>query len=167
MARATRIILQAIVYAAIAIAIGYLSAAPAYRPIPSGKGLITLTFVHAGARRFDCRRLTAEEIAALPPNMRRPEDCPRERVPLYTELSVDGNVLIRADLEPAGVARDGPASVYRKLLVDPGRRHISVRLRDTSRAEGYDHVFERTVEIAPGQHVVIDFRPEQGGFQLL
>jgi len=165
--QAGKILGQALVYGAFAAIVGYLSAAPSYGRIPTGKALITLSFTHAGVRRFECRRLSPEEIAALPPNMRRPEDCPRERVPLLVELRLDDIALLSAVLQPAGVARDGSSSVYRKFVAEPGRHQLDIRLRDTARAAGFDHTFAVAVDIARGQHIVIDFKPEKGGFLLL
>jgi hypothetical protein len=49
-----------------------------------------------------------EEIAKLPPNMRRPLDCPRGRRPIYVELDVGHQVSYRASLPPTGIAGDGP-----------------------------------------------------------
>ena len=165
--RALKVAGQTLVFAAFATVVGYFSAAPSYDRIPSGKALITLSFNHVGARRFECRRLSPEEIAALPPNMRRPEDCPRERVPLLLEVRVDGAILAATELQPVGLARDGPSSVYRNFLVEPGRHQLELRLRDTPRTDGYDHAYARAVDVVPGQHIVIDFKPDKGGFQIL
>jgi hypothetical protein len=57
--------------------IGYFATSPKYRQIPDDVALIKLSISHLGDR--ECRKRTPEELAKLPPNMRAPMDCPRER----------------------------------------------------------------------------------------
>jgi hypothetical protein len=154
---------QGAVYLLLALGIGYFSDRPAYTHFPPDMALIKLSFAHGGQKE-DCRRRTAEELANLPPNMRRPMVCSRERLPVAVELLIDGAPLYQAVLPPTGLAGDGPSRAYQRFAVPPGRHELSARLRDTDRAEGFD--FERTavVELAPAQSLAIDFRAEMGGF---
>ena len=69
---------------------------PVYRQVPEGSAIIVLTFVHGADRKAECRKLSAEEIAKLPPNMRKLQDCPRGRRPIYVELDLSGRDLFRA-----------------------------------------------------------------------
>lgn len=158
---------QSVLYAAFALLIGYFATLPVYTHMDPGASAITLSFGHAGERKTPCRRLTPEEIAALPPNMRRPMDCPRERVPLLVELVVDGERLFRAALPPSGVAGDGTATAYERFVVTPGLHVITARLRDSRRLEGFDYEHEQSVELAAGENLVIDFRADTGGFRFL
>jgi hypothetical protein len=57
--------------------IGYFATLPKYRQIPDDVALIKLSISHLGDR--ECRKRTPEELAKLPPNMRAPMECPRER----------------------------------------------------------------------------------------
>jgi hypothetical protein len=54
----------------------------AYRHLASDQALIKLSFTRVGKPVGDCRKLSAEELAKLPPNMRAPTVCPRERSPV-------------------------------------------------------------------------------------
>lgn len=155
---------QAVVYVLIAILIGYFANAPAYVHFPPDKGLIKLSFGHGGKPKGECHRLTAEELAALAPNMRKPFDCPRERVPVVVELELDGVPLYYASLAPSGITSDGPSRVYERFAVPTGQHRLVARLRDTDRTEGFD--YERAVdfELAPSHIFVVDFRSETGGF---
>ena len=126
--------------------------------------LVKLSFSHPGQPKGECRRLTPEEIAALPANMRKPMDCPRERVSLYVELLVDGKLLFSGDLPPSGLAGDGTSTVYQKFPLMPGNHHLSVRLRDSNRAQGFDYEGESDVTLKAGQNFVIDFKKSLGGF---
>jgi hypothetical protein len=144
--------------------LGYFSTNPAYIHIDPNSAVIRLSFNHAGARTGDCRHLTPEEIAELAPNMRRPLDCPRGRVPLLVELKIDGVLLYLASPSPSGLAGDGPATVYERFVVPPGRHELTVRLRDSLRTEGFDYESRVQVELTAQQNFAIDFRAETGGF---
>ena len=141
-----------------------LSNWPRYDQVSRGSGVVMLSFVHGADRKGECRRLTPEEIAKLPPNMRRVQDCPRERRVVYVELDVDGRNAYRADLRPTGIAGDGPSRVYQRFVLPAGRHDLAVRMRDTARAEGFDHEGRERVDLAPDQMLVIDYRPESGSF---
>lgn len=155
---------QALVYGAIMVMLGYFATEPAYRHFPEGYARITMTFSHGGKPRGGCRRRTAEEIAKMPPNMRRPFDCPRNRLPVYVQLQVDGNTVYEESIDATGVQSDGPSRIYKAVRVAAGSHKISARLRDSERTEGFDYEREVDVALEPAQHLVIKFRAEAGGF---
>lgn len=159
-----RLILQVLIYALVAAGLVWFSTQPAHTHMDPKLALVKLSFSHPGQRKEDCRKLTPEEIAALPPNMRRPEFCGRERVPLRVELDMDGSALLRADLLPSGLARDGVGTVYRRFPVMAGRHEFVVRLRDTRRNEGFDYERSAVLVLQPMQNLAIDFQPDAGGF---
>ena len=156
---------QAAAYAAFALVIGWFSSAPVWRHTDPGRAQIKLSLRHAGEKASECRRLSPEEIAALPPNMRKPMDCPRGRVPVALEVEIDGAPVLAESLPPAGLSGDGASSAYHRFQVDAGEHRIVARLRDSRRAEGFDYQGETTVVLAPRQNFVIDFQPGLGGFQ--
>jgi hypothetical protein len=155
---------QFVVLAALVGFAAALSNAPAYQQIPADTGVIKLSFSHQADRSHECRRRTPEELAKLPPNMRRPMDCPRERRGLFAEFEIDGVMAFRGELPPSGLAKDGPSQVYRRFTVPAGSHTVTARLRDTPRTDGFDHERTETVTVAPGQSLALDFRPEHGGF---
>jgi len=154
---------QAAAYLVFIALIGY-GTGVTHTHFPPEKALIKLSFTHGAARTTDCRRLTADELAKLPPNMRRPVECARGRGAVFAELIVDDEMLFSASLPPAGLSHDGPSRVYRSFVVTPGRHRLLIRLRDTPRSSGFDYTREAEVELAPQQNFVIDFRPEGDGF---
>lgn len=162
MKRAARLILGTVMTTAIVAGAAVLSAWPSYRAIPEGTALLRLSFSHGGART--CRDLSEQELAKLPPNMRRTEVCDRERQPLLVELDLDGETVYRAVLPPSGIAGDGPAGVYERFVLPAGEHDVAIRLRDTDRAEGFDHTAERRISLVPEQSFAIDFQPVAGGF---
>jgi hypothetical protein len=155
---------QFLVILALFGAVAALADWPVYRQTPPGTGIVMLSFVHGADRRAECRSLTPEEIAKLAPNMRRLQDCPRARRPLQIELDVGDQVVYRASLQPTGIAGDGPSRVHKRFVLPAGQHDLAVRMRDTARAEGFDHERLARITLAPDQMLVVDFRPETGGF---
>jgi hypothetical protein len=164
MSTAVRTAGQFVIILALFAGVAVLSSRPAWRQIPEQSGVMLLTFVHGADRKGECRRLSPEEIAKLPPNMRRVQDCPRVRRAIYVELDVDGRNVYRADLPPTGIAGDGPSRVYQRFVLPAGKYDVAVRMRDTARAEGFDHERRESVSFLPAQLFVIDYRAESGEF---
>jgi hypothetical protein len=167
MARLFQYLGQAIAYALFAVVVGYFATQPAYTHLDPEKAQIKLSFGHAGQHTTECRRLTQEELNQLAPNMRRPLDCPRGRLPVLIELELDGELLYREALPPSGLAGDGVSTAYKTFPVDPGPHRLVARLRDSKRTEGFDHEKASTITLSPQQNFVIDFHPSRGGFLFL
>lgn len=164
MANALRILLQVALYAAFAVVIGWLSVLPPFEYASDTMATIKLSLSHATERVEPCVKLTPEEMAELAPNMRRGVSCVRERVPLTIEIDIDGNNVVALEAEPAGLWNDGPASIYERFEIVPGKHRITARLRDSSRTEGWDYTYNDDVVLEPGRYFTISFRPETGGF---
>lgn len=153
---------QVVLYGAFAAVIAVFSNWPTYRHLPEDHALIRLSMVHHAQRLHECEAVSAEELAALPPNMRAPMRCQRERAPLTVEIDIDGALVHRQTVSPSGLSGDGPASVYRRLTVPAGVHHVSVRLRDSVRSDGFDFERNGIVDLAPAQILVVDFEAENG-----
>ena len=152
------------VLAAVFAGAASLSNWPVHRSLPEGVGVLTLSFHHGADRGAACRPATPEELAALPPNMRRPQICPRERPPVRVEMDIDGARAFEADVAPSGIGRDGPSRVHRRFVLPAGDHEIAVRMRDRPDEETFGWQAARTVRIGPADHRVIDFRANAGGF---
>jgi hypothetical protein len=155
---------QIIAYGIFAIVLGYFSNSPAYTYHDPEKALLMVSFSHASQTKEECRRFTQEELAELAPNMRRPMDCPRERVPVYLEITMDDEVVVSNSYSPTGLAKDGSTSIYESIPVKPGKHELVSRMRDSRRKEGFDYTSKITVDLEPRELFVIDFRKELGGF---
>lgn len=155
---------QIVAYTLFAVTVGYLATSPAYTYLEPGLAVIKLSFSHAGEHSEACRRLTQEELNALPPNMRRPISCPRKRIALQVELELDGETIYRDELPPSGLAGDGASTAYKKFPVSAGKHRIVARLRDSRDTDGFDYEKAAEISLSPQQNFVIDFRPELGGF---
>jgi hypothetical protein len=157
---------QALLYGLFALIIGYFSNSPPYRHLPPDQALIKLSFSHEGKRVAACRERTAEDLSKLPPNMRAPMDCPRERSPVRVEIDLDGNPAYRHVAMPSGLSRDGASTVYRRFPVSSGQHRLAVRLNDDARTVGFNYHREETVTLKPSEVLVIDFNQEAGGITL-
>ena len=157
---------QLVFYVAVMAVIGYLSSRPVYTRVPAEAAQIKLAFSHGANRREPCRRLTPAEIAKLPPNERKPMDCSRERLPIHLQLEIDGELVLDRELHPTGLSKDGPARIYEAFTVPAGSHDLILRLKDSDRAQGFDYVEERSVELLPRDNLAVDFRPDSGGFTI-
>ena len=158
-----RYALQALAYGAFAAVLGYFSTAPAYRLRADNEAVLKLSFTHSARLAHACRERSESEMAKMAPNMRQKMDCPRERSVLKVELDMDGKLLYRIDAPPAGLNRDGAATVYRRLAIPAGRHQFRARLADGPDGE-FRFTGESAVELAPGQVLVVDFAADGSGF---
>jgi hypothetical protein len=164
--KALRIAAQLALYAPLMALLAYFSTGPRFAVVAPGEALVRVSFIHATERRQACRQRSEAELAKLAPNMRAALDCPRERAPLLVELEIDGRVLLRREVQPSGLRRDGNAVVYQRMALPAGRHRVVARLRD--RAEGdFNHVRDEIVHLAAGRVLIIDFNAAQGGFVFL
>ncbi|HEY5645278.1 MAG TPA: hypothetical protein VIS76_05025 [Pseudomonadales bacterium] len=147
--------------------LGYCSNSPPYRHLGTGLSTIMLSVHHAGQVLGTCRERSAEELAALPENMRAPLVCPRERSPLVLELLLDGRTMFSETLAARGVHHDGRASVYRRLTVTSGEVDVLVRLKDHVDQETFPYVSRLRTDLRPGANLVIDFDSDAGRFVFL
>lgn len=155
---------QLIVYAGMALWLGHFANRPVYTHVPPNKALIKLSVVHGAQRKGKCRKRTQEELQSMNPNMRTPLDCPRERLPIRIEIVLDGELLYDEAASAAGLAHGGTTRVYERFAVPSGPHKLIARMVDSARTEGYDFERAATIELAPRENFVIDFRAEAGGF---
>ena len=104
-------LLQALNLAVFMGLIWYFASYPSIRLIGDDEAVLTVAFAHAGQLREPCRRLSQEELNQLAPNMRNPEDCPRERSPVTIEVELDRELVYRETLSPPGLFGDGGVDI--------------------------------------------------------
>ena len=111
-----RIAVMALVLGGLAAVTGILAATIPWRQLGEDQAVVRLSIRHATAPKIACKPLTPQEMAELPPNMRRPVDCPRERWPVYVELENNGRLLYRGTHQPSGLWNDGAVSLQQPLI---------------------------------------------------
>jgi hypothetical protein len=157
-----RYLLQVFNYAIFMALIWYFATSPSVRVIEDDEAMITVAFAHAGETVAECRRLSQEELMKLPPNMRKPEACPRERSPIIIEATLDGDIVYSATLMPPGIFNDGGVNIYYNSKVPAGEHLFKIKMDDSVRKEGFDHTFEQNVTIEPQQIMLVEFEPLKG-----
>lgn len=157
---------QALAYTIFAAVLGLLSVWPEYRMLAPQQAILSLSFSHAGERIGECRQLSQEELNKLPPNMRVPAECPRERHSVYTRLTSDEQVLYAGTLQPSGFWKDGKANVYQRVIIDAGHHSVVVGLNDVGSGPEFSHEARFELEVLPGQNRVITFDGLAGQFVL-
>lgn len=157
---------QGLLYALFAGVIGVFSQWPVYHHLGADQALIKVSLTHTGKPVAECQKVSDADLAKLPPNMRAPMKCPRERSPVSVEVDIGGLPAVRRSAAPSGLSRDGASALYQRLVVPAGVHRIAVRLNDDARQAGFTHQREATVQLAPAQVLVIDFDATRGGITL-
>ena len=161
-----KVVGEILAYTVFAAAIGVLSVWPRYELVADDQAFVSIAFVHAGERVGECRRLTQEELNALPPNMRKPSECPRERHPLRVELRSGTEILYRDILLPSGLWSDGKSNVYQRIVVATGLHELFVGMNDSGGEQGFDYEQSVTIDVSAGRNIVIRFDEKNQRFDI-
>jgi len=149
-------------YAIFMFIVWFFSVYPSYQHTAPNDSVIALSFSHAGQPISECRKRTPEELAELPPNMRLPMDCPRQRSPIEVELSLDDEVVFHEIFEAKGASGDWGVDVFKRFPVPAGGYKLKVRLKDSVRVDDYNYNYENPVNLEPHQLLLVDFKTNQG-----
>jgi hypothetical protein len=142
----------------------YFSFSPPYVRLNPDESVITLTLSHAGKPVSECHKNSQEELNKLPPNMRKLEDCPRERSPVKIEVLMDGAPVIDEVVDPPGLYKDQGVDIYHSVKVPTGDHELEIRMNDNIRVEGPTHQYQQSVSLEPAQLLVIHFSSGQNQF---
>lgn len=157
-----RYLLQAFNYTIFMALIWYFATSPSVRVIEDNEAMITVAFAHAGETVAECRRLSQEELMKLPPNMRKPEDCPRERSPIIIEAMLDGKIVFSETMLPPGIFNDGGVNIYYNSKVPAGKHMFEIKMDDSVRKQGFNHQLTQDIDIKPTQILLVEFEPLKG-----
>ena len=152
-----KLLVEILMYTLFAVVVGALSVWPPYELVEEDRAIVSLVFAHAGERVGECRTFSQEELNKLPPNMRKPADCPRERHPVRVELRSGDQVLYEETLLPSGIWSDGKASIYQRIEVPSGAHDLFIGMNDSGGDRGFDYEKSTTLDLAPGRNLVIRF----------
>lgn len=153
-------------YALFFMLVAALSAGPSVRLLGDDEAIVSLSFSHAAKRIGECIRLSQDELDALPPNMRKPDQCPRERHPLRIEMLLDGQSVFKASIAPSGLHSDGKSTVYERVQIVAGVRELSVLMNDSGMSGHPDYELTEQVKIPPGQNLVVYFDADAQQFKI-
>jgi len=159
-----RLVLQIFNYGIFMALVWYFSFAPPYIRLDPDQAMITLSISHAGELVADCRQLSPEELAKLPPNMRLGTSCDRERSPVDLEISLDGDSVFRTTAEPPGLYKDQGVDIYHSIKVPTGTKQMLVKMNDNIRVKGPTFTHEQEITLEPAQLLTIQFSTSTGQF---
>lgn len=157
-----RYLLQAFNYSLFMGLVWYFASAPVVTLIGEDEARLTIAFAHAGQLREPCRQLSQEELNLLAPNMRKLDDCPRERSPVTIEAELDGEPFYRAVLQPPGLFGDGGVDVFYSHKIRAGDHRLTLKMNDSVRIDGFNHEFRQGISIEPAQILLVGFDPRKG-----
>jgi hypothetical protein len=152
----TQIIGQVLAWGLFVVLTGVFAQWPRYSTLPEGHGELKLSMAHLTERLEPCVELSPEELAALPPNMRVAERCPRARAHAVLGLRVDGELLLTEAVRPTGLAKGGRTYLQGNWSLPAGDYALELFLRDTPREEGFDKVQHFTLSLAAGESVLLN-----------
>lgn len=157
-----RYVLQIFNYTIFMAIIWYFATSPSVRVIDDDESMVTVAFSHSGETLEECRRLSQEELLKLPPNMRKLDDCPRERSPIILEASLDGESIYSKTMLPPGIFKDGGVNIFFSNRVPAGKHSFKIKMDDSVRKQGFNHVFEQDINLAPAQILLVEYEPLTG-----
>jgi len=156
--------LQAFNYTLFMGIVWYFSIKPPYHQLEEGQAVITLAFSHAAELREPCVKKTQEELMKLPPNMRVPMNCTRERSPVTVELHLDDELMTKQVLEAPGLHNDQGVDYFQRLKVPAGTHQLRVWMNDDVNVDGATYRHEQEISLQPEQQLLVDFDAGSGGF---
>lgn len=161
MTGASRLALAVLATLGFAAAIAAGSHVPTAVEDPTGARL-RLAWKIRGDRVETCRTLSADELAALPPHMRRERVCEGRVPPYHLTVVVNGTTRVRDTVYPAGARSDRGVFVLRDLALAPGRVDVDVSfVQDpvTASAGPVSHPLRllRTLDLDAGQVALVTY----------
>jgi quinol-cytochrome oxidoreductase complex cytochrome b subunit/coenzyme F420-reducing hydrogenase delta subunit len=102
-----------------------------------------------------CRELKPEEMESLPPHMRSPVECTRERWPVLLRLDIDDEKRLDGEYQPSGLWSDGPAYVYEKFRVEPGLHTIRLTIKELNKPS--EIIRSEPIDFQAGRAVVLNY----------
>jgi len=164
----------ALLLSVLAVWIVIQGSAVEYRPAEAERALLRLSWRLSAEVGEICRPATEEELAELPVHMRTDEICEPMDSGFDLVVTLDEDTLVAERLEGRGARGDRPISILREWPLAPGKHRLTVRLTPvgevgdrTGAGEVQERELERTVEVAPGEVVVVAIQPETGRLILI
>lgn len=128
---------------------------PRHAPLPPGHGELRLSLVHTTDRLQPCRKLSQAELLALPPNMRKAEQCERARAPAHAWLEINGRERLDAIVIPVGLHDDGRVYLHRRWSLPAGRYALHLGLRDQPGEGGPNHEYRFELDLRAGASALL------------
>lgn len=131
--------------------------------------VLKLSIKHAGHRTVECDdmrllneeaeryRAMIKETRSAKMKLKKLGSCSRGRNPVYVELYADERLLVSGDFQAGGWTKDGASFIYGKYPIAPGKRRVTVKMRDSGQPDVFDYSFSKEVEFEAGRLRVVKF----------
>lgn len=149
---------QVLAYAFFMFFIAYFSSSPDWYHSQPENATVKVSIRHPGKLVGECRELSEEEMAKLPPNMKVPKVCPRERSPVKLSIEMDDKILYESNAQPSGLQKDGVSTFYGRFEIPRGDHLVRAVLRDDVNNPDQGYSVEKRISVKPRQVLVIDFK---------
>ncbi len=80
------------------------------------------------------------------------------------ELLLDGKLLVKEVAHPPGLYKDLGVDIYHNVKVPIGTHRLEVRMNDDVNVQGPTYTYEETIELEPGQLLIVNFDSDAGRF---
>ncbi|MDH3291268.1 MAG: hypothetical protein OEO20_15590 [Gemmatimonadota bacterium] len=107
-----------------------------------------------------CRRLTDDELAALPQHMRRDEICERRLQPWRLEVTLDGTSVADDTVRAKGAREDRPLYVFRQLPLPPGTHALRAVFTPIGESGRAPLELDASVTIETREVVLVTYDPD-------
>ncbi len=118
----------------------------------------------------DCRKLTPQELEALPMHMRRPEVCETRAVPYRLEVAIAGRPVLDRTYTAAGIHGDRPLTVDEEIGLSAGPHDVAVRFAPSADAHAAtappSFSYDGTIEFPDGRIRVATLNAAGTGFEI-
>ncbi len=154
--------LAAVCSLALVLALGALSRVPYGAGEGAEQGVLRLSWRLRGARVRECRRLSPEELEALPIHMRRPEVCEGRVAPYRLQVTIDGALVEDTLVSAAGARQDRPIYVWREIHLPVGEHRVGITFTTESAPSGPAPArlaLDTVIVISPGHYALVTLEP--------
>lgn len=125
-------------------------------PPATGPELI-VSFKHPGRTSENCRTVTSEENARVPPHMRRDRICERKRAPVRLRVRIDGTTVMVKSFPPRGIHGDEASVALERIPVSAGPHQVTVEIGDGPDPTEWNYQDQRTLSFHTGRRRVVLF----------
>ncbi|MEW5849597.1 MAG: hydrogenase iron-sulfur subunit [Myxococcota bacterium] len=145
-----------------AVTLGTVAFSELPHPPPPPEAPLVVSFKHPGRSGENCRTLSEQEKAAMPPHMRRDVVCERGRASVRMRVLVDGAEVLSRTYPPKGLFSDGVSIAVERVDVPPGTHVVGVQLGETGDPQEWTFTAQQSLTFGPRERHAVLFERADG-----
>jgi hypothetical protein len=75
---------------------------------------------------------------------------------------LDGETIYNKTMLPPGIFNDGGVNIYFNSKVPAGKHSFKIKMDDSVRKQGFNHILEQDINIDPAHILLVEFEPLTG-----